>query len=57
MNIFRVGEFVRSVNEDIGWYMNMSNGIEGIFEMEEIELFIFVVMNEYYLILMMFGCI
>lgn len=48
---------MRSVNEDIGWYMNMSNGIEGIFEMEEIELFIFVVMNEYYLILMMFGCI
>lgn len=62
LNIFRVGDYVsKSVSDDYGGcYMDMSNGIEDIFEIGDNELFIFVVvMNEFYFILgiMMFGCI
>lgn len=55
-NIFRAGEFARSVNEDTGRHMNMSNGIEGISEMEETELPISAAMNEHYLTSTTLGC-
>ena len=49
-NIFRAGDFAsRSVSEDGGRHMNMTNGIEGISEMDENELPISATMNEHYL--------